>query len=86
MRGWLNIGAWENVPFEKQGKATVFMPELLTIRFTAVGIEGGCPAEKDNAGCFFRRGDGWTLRPAKKSTCARNSAIANLPGAAARTA
>ena len=66
VRGWLNIGAWENVPFEKQDKATVFMPELRTIRFTAVGIEGGCPAEKDNAGCFFRRGDGWTLRPAEK--------------------
>ena len=21
--------------------------------FTGVGIEGGCPAEKDNAGCYY---------------------------------
>ena len=66
VRGWLNIGAWENVSFEKQGKATVFTTDALTIRFTPVGIEGGCPAEKDNAGCFFKNGDSWTLRPAEK--------------------
>lgn len=66
VRGWLNIGAWENVSFEKQGKATVFTTDALTIRFTPVGIEGGCPVEKDNAGCFFKNGDSWTLRPAEK--------------------
>ena len=65
-RSWLNIGAWKNVSFEKRGRTTVFTADALTIRFTAVGVESGCPAEKDNAGCFFRRGDGWTLRPAEK--------------------
>ena len=27
--------------------------EELEISFTAVGVEGGCPAEQDNEGCFF---------------------------------
>lgn len=71
VRGWLNIGAWENVSFEKQGKATVFTTDALTIHFTPVGIEGGCPAEKDNAGCFFKNGDSWTLRPTEKNRCAQ---------------
>ena len=44
----------------------MFTTDALTIRFTPVGIEGGCPAEKDNAGCFFKNGDSWTLRPAEK--------------------
>ncbi len=26
---------------------------FLEISFTGVGIEGSCPAEKDNAGCYF---------------------------------
>ena len=30
-----------------------FRTELLDIRFTGVGIEGSCPAEKNNADCFF---------------------------------
>ena len=53
VRGWLNIGYWDAVPFTKEGKTVTFRTELLEIRFTGVGIEGSCPAEKDNAGCFF---------------------------------
>lgn len=52
-RGWLNIGFWENVPFKKQGKTVTFRTEFLEICFTGVGITGGCPAETDNAGCYF---------------------------------
>lgn len=37
----------------RDGKTTRFLTGFLDIRFTGVGIEGGCPAEKDNAGCFF---------------------------------
>ncbi len=52
-RGWVNIAFWENVPFSKEGKTTSFdLPEL-TVSFTGTGLEGGCPAEKDNAGCYF---------------------------------
>lgn len=53
VRGWLNIGYWDAVPFTREGKTVTFRTELLEIRFTGVGIEGFCPAEKDNAGCFF---------------------------------
>lgn len=53
LRGWLNLGHWEDVPFTRLGKTVVFQTEFLEIRFTAVGIAGSCPAEKDNAGCFF---------------------------------
>ena len=52
-RGWLNIGYWNEVPFQKEGKTTTFKTDFIEISFTAVGIEGSCPAEKDNAGCYF---------------------------------
>ena len=60
-KGWLNIGYWEDVPFKKAGKTTIFSNDLLEISFTGVGIEGSCPAEKDNAGCYFA-GESLTLR------------------------
>ena len=53
LRGWLNIARWTDVPFERRGRTTVFRTEFLEISFTGTGVEGGCPAEKDNAGCFF---------------------------------
>ena len=55
VRGWLNIGCWEGVPFRQEGKTTVFEPEFLTIFFTGVGVEGSCPAEKDNGGAGDHR-------------------------------
>lgn len=53
VRGWVNIGRWEEVPFTKDGRKTTFTLPELTISFTGVGIEGDCPAEKDNAGCYY---------------------------------
>ena len=52
-RGWLNIGYWNDVPFEKNGKKTTFRTDFLEISFEGVDIVGSCPAEKDNAGCYF---------------------------------
>ena len=52
-RGWLNIGFWTDVPFSREGKTVTFRTDFLEISFTGVGVEGSCPAEKDNAGCFF---------------------------------
>ncbi|MPN33064.1 hypothetical protein SDC9_180547 [bioreactor metagenome] len=56
-RGWLNIANWESpitdISYRKDGKATTFISPFLKITYTGVGIEGGCPAEKDNDGCFF---------------------------------
>ncbi len=53
LRGWVNIAHWENVPFEKEGNTTRFRLPELEISFTRAGIQGGCPAEKDNCGCWF---------------------------------
>lgn len=53
LKGWLNIGFWDGVAFTREGKTVRFKNDLLEIEFTGVGIEGSCPAEKDNAGCFY---------------------------------
>ena len=86
-RGWVNIGRWDDVPFTQDGKKTTFTLPELTISFTGVGIEGGCPAEKDNVGCYYLKDGTFTLVPAEKITANRNSATVNSPGAlqAART-
>ncbi len=63
-RGWVNIARWENAAFTKEGSTTVFTLQELTVSFTAVGIAGGCPAEKDNAGCYYDDG-GWRLQKAE---------------------
>lgn len=52
-KGWLNIGCWDKVSFERAGKTVTFKTAFLEISFTGVGLEGSCPAEKDNAGCYF---------------------------------
>lgn len=36
-----------------KGMTTEFLTDFLDIEFTGVGIEGGCPAENDNDGCFY---------------------------------
>lgn len=61
-KGWLNISVWNNADFEKTDKTAVFTLPFLKISFVKVGITGGCPAEKDNDGCFFL-GDGGYFRP-----------------------
>lgn len=53
IRGWLNIGFWDDISFAQNGKSTVFFNDILEISFTPVGIQGSCPVEKDNGGCFF---------------------------------
>ncbi len=81
-RGWLNIAWWENVTFSKEGRTTRFMLPMLEISFTAVGISGGCPAEKDNCGCYF----GTLLRPAEIITAGKEFCdcqfVWKLPGGA----
>lgn len=52
-KGWLNIDYWNDVPFEKNGNTVIFKTHFLEISFTGVGITGSCPAEKDNADCYF---------------------------------
>lgn len=59
-RGWINIDNWDSskddISFERTGKTVRIVSPFLTLIYTGVGIEGGCPAEKDNDGCFFMSG------------------------------
>ena len=56
-RGWLNIAHWHSskdaLSYTRAGAAVTFASPFLKITYIAVGITGGCPAEKDNDGCFF---------------------------------
>lgn len=61
-RGWLNIAHWEGASYEKNGAATTFRLPFLEITYRAVGLVGGCPAERDNDGCFY----GESFVPAEK--------------------
>lgn len=56
-KGWLNIGYWDNVPFKRSGKTVVFKTDFLKISFTGANIEGSCPAENNNVGCYFLGND-----------------------------
>jgi hypothetical protein len=69
VRGWVNIGCWNNASYEREGRKVTFWTDLLEISFEGVGIEGRCPAEKDNAGCWFT-GDAeiMNFRPAETIT------------------
>lgn len=39
--------------YERDGSSVTFRSPFIDITYTGVGIEGGCPAEGDNEGCFF---------------------------------
>ena len=68
-RGWMNVASWQSpetdINLERDGKAVIIRSEFIEIKYEGVGIEGGCPAEKDNDGCFFP-GNGMELRPAEQ--------------------
>lgn len=55
--GWLNISNWKSsetaIAYLRNDKSVTFSTSFLMITFTGVGIEGGCPVEKNNEGCFF---------------------------------
>lgn len=58
-RGWLNIANWSSNDTEIRAfqidNTTIFNTPFLEISYEGTGISGGCPAEKDNEGCFFIR-------------------------------
>ena len=65
-RGWLNIANWSGkngLVFRREGKKVTISAPFFELIYQGVGIQGGCPAERDNDGCFF--GDG-TFRPNEK--------------------
>ncbi|MBQ9015429.1 MAG: hypothetical protein IJ109_04850 [Firmicutes bacterium] len=66
-RGWLNIHRWnsssgDDLQFDPA--KTAFTAPFLNISFRGTGIAGGCPAEKDNEGCFFP-GEDIAFKPAE---------------------
>lgn len=69
-KGWLNIGYWDDMAFERNGKTVTFKSNFLEISFTGVGIEGSCPAEKDNDGCYFI-GETEVFRPSETITASK---------------
>ncbi len=60
-RGWLNIANWKSSRDDIEckrstdhGRANVTIKTpFLRLSYKGTGIEGGCPAEKDNEGCFY---------------------------------
>lgn len=70
IKGWLNIGLWDQVPAAESGKTTVFETPFLKLSFTRTGIAGGCPAEQDDGGCFFP-GKTPAVRPPEKITAGK---------------
>ena len=84
------IENWEDAAFETDGRVTTFRTEHLEITFTGTGIEGGCPAERDNDGCYVCEDGGVTLAPSKVFFCGVHAAAKNgldlfRAAAAART-
>ena len=70
-RGWINIARWESpecgLHFERTGKKVTIEAPFFFLTYEGAGIEGGCPAEKDNDGCFYPGGLP-EFRPAEKIT------------------
>ena len=62
-KGWLNIANWKSsyddliCTRNETGSAVTFTAPFITLSFTGTGIEGGCPAETDNEGCFYLGSD-----------------------------
>ena len=81
-RGWLNIANWESthddISFVRNPaagdndgtgrKETVHITApFFELTYTGTGIEGGCPEEKDNEGCYYI-GNDIEFRPAETIT------------------
>ncbi len=68
-RGWLNIANWKStrdpLVCKREGKRVTITAPFIELAYTGTGAMGGCPAEKDNDGCFFIGSD-IEFRPAEK--------------------
>lgn len=71
-RGWLNIANWnsstDEISFIRKEKTVTISAPFLTLVYTGTGVEGGCPAERDNSGCFYGSESGLEFRPAETIT------------------
>ena len=70
-RGWLNLHLWKSTDtflyYQDTGprNTRTFFAPFLSLSHTPLGREGGCPAEADNDGCFYREGDSFAFVPAE---------------------
>lgn len=68
-RGWLNIANWtgekDAVQFRREEKTVIITTPFFFLTYTGIGVEGGCPAQEDNDGCFFL-GEETVFRPAEE--------------------
>ena len=68
-RGWLNIAncksSSDDVYFVREGQKVTIRTPHIVVNYTGTGLEGGCPAEKDNDGCFYAAGGSMEFRPAE---------------------
>lgn len=74
-RGWLNAGRWQTpdteLSYTQSGPTHTFRTPFLTLTHTQVGLQGGCPAEGDNQGCFYLQPEE-TFVPTEKITANRD--------------
>ncbi len=79
-RGWINIGHWETPETDisctrETGKNNsnsgriAITTDFLRLTYAGTGLAGGCPAEKDNDGCFFINAE----MPAAEKNAARET-------------
>ena len=69
-KGWLNIANWksssgDDLHFRREAGTVTIRAPFLSLSYTFTGMSGGCPAEKDNEGCYYI-GQDTEFRPAEK--------------------
>lgn len=68
-KGWLNIANWksthDDITYSRDGKTVIITAPFLDLIYTGTGMEGDCPAESDNEGCYYI-GNDIEFRPAEK--------------------
>ena len=80
LKGWLNIGFWEDIPFTREGKTVGFKNDLLEIEFTGVGIGAPARPKGTTPGVSISARQKSFARP-RPSRRTKSSATAVLPGA-----
>lgn len=68
LRGWLNIGFWDDVPFAREGKTIRFCADFLEIEFTGVSLGKTLPAVLSDVQTVYPK-EPFTARNAANIPC-----------------
>lgn len=68
LRGWLNIGFWDDVPFAREGKTIRFCADFLEIEFTGVSLGKTLPAVPSDVQTVYPK-EPFTARNAANIPC-----------------